>query len=197
MISPGDFDLLTIGHSNLPFERFAALLRDAGVTAVADVRSQPFSRRYPWFSEKPLGQSLHNEGIAYRPMGEALGGRPRDPALFCDGVADYEAMAAVPEFRAGIERVVEATGRRRVCLLCAEREPLDCHRCLLVAPALAARGLTIGHLLHDGSILSHLAIEDGLLSGEAGDDLFAADRASRLAQAYRRRAHKVAFRLPR
>jgi uncharacterized protein (DUF488 family) len=197
MISPGDFDLLTIGHSNQPIERFLALLRDAGVTAVADVRSQPFSRRYPWFSEKRLRPSLESEGIAYMPMGEALGGRPRDPALFCDGVADYQAMAAVPEFRTGIGRVIEAAGRWRVCLMCAEREPLDCHRCLLVAPALAARGLSIGHILGDGSILSHQAIEERLLAGEAADDLFAADRASRLAQAYRRRAGKVAFRPPR
>jgi uncharacterized protein (DUF488 family) len=191
------FDLLTIGHSNLPIEAFLVLLRDAGVTAVADVRSQPFSRRFPWFSEKRLRQSLDSEGIAYVPMGEALGGRPRDPALFCDGVADYEAMAAVPEFRAGIERVVEATGRQRLCLMCAEREPLDCHRCLLVAPALAARGLDLGHILHDGTILSHQAIEQRLLADEPGDDLFAIDRASRLVQAYRRRARKVAFRPPR
>jgi uncharacterized protein (DUF488 family) len=197
MPSSQAFDLFTIGHSNQPIERFLALLRDAGVTALADVRSTPFSRRFPWFSAKPLRARLEAEGVAYLAMGDALGGRPRDPALFRDGVADYQAMAAMPEFHAGIERVIATTRHHRVCLMCAERDPLDCHRCLLVAPALAARGLDVGHVLSDGSILAHAAIEERLLADEEGDDLFATDRTDRLARAYRRRASTVAFRLPR
>ena len=112
------------------------LVQDAGVTAIADVRSVPFSRRFPWFSGPALAARLQGADIAYLPFGDALGGRPRDPALYCEGVADYEKMAATPQFRAGLDRVAEATGRFRVCLMCAEREPLDCHRCLLVARAL-------------------------------------------------------------
>jgi uncharacterized protein (DUF488 family) len=197
MLSPQSFDVLTIGHSSQPIDRFLALLRDADVTALADVRSTPSSRRFPWFSAKPLQARLEAEGIAYLPMGDALGGRPRDPSLFRDGVADYEAMAATPEFHAGLARVIETMRQHRVCLMCAERDPLDCHRCLLVAPPLAVRGLAIGHVLGDGSVISHRTIEDGLLAGAASDDLFAGGRSERLAQAYRRRAHKVAFRLPR
>ena len=78
----------------------------------------------------------------------------------------------------------------RVCLMCSEREPLDCHRCLLVGRALARRGVTVGHILGDGSIEPHAATEDRLLAGlrpGAGADLFG-DRESRLADAYRRRA---------
>src|SRR5262245_39482828 len=82
-------DLLTIGHSNLTADRFVALLKDAGVTAVADVRSVPFSRWCPWFSGKALAERLAGEAIAYIAVGDALGGRPRDPRLYRDGVADY------------------------------------------------------------------------------------------------------------
>jgi uncharacterized protein (DUF488 family) len=188
---PSSFDLFTIGHSNHPVDRFVALLKGAGVTAIADVRSQPSSRRCPWFSARALNQRLETEGIAYVPMGDALGGRPRDPRLFRNGAADYEAMAATPAFRAGIDRVVEEARRSRVCLMCAEREPLDCHRCLLVAPALAARGLRIGHLLADGSIAPHEEIEKRLLTA-AGGDLFGNDPAS-LAEVYRQRARSAAF----
>ena len=138
------FDLLTIGHSNQPADRFIGLLRNAGVTTVADVRSVPFSRRFPWFSAKALAERLAREGIAFLPLGDALGGRPRDPEFYCDGVADYEAMAAAPEFRAGLDQVADAMSRHRLCLMCAEREPLDCHRCLLLARRLAERGLTPG-----------------------------------------------------
>ena len=189
------FDLFSIGHSNIPAARFAAMLQDAAVTAVADVRSVPNSRWFPWFSQKALAAQLSSIGIAYTAMGDTLGGRPRDDSLYRDGVADYEAMAKQPEFRAGLDRLQEIIARSRVCLMCAEREPLDCHRCLLVARRLAERGLTIGHILHDGTVESHAATEQRLLAldGDAGG-LFAAGQDERLAAAYRRQARAVAFR---
>ena len=194
MTPPEACDLLTIGHSNLPADRFVALLQNAGVAVVADVRSVPFSRRFPWFSGKALAERLMREGIAYIPLGEGLGGRPRDPKLYCDGVADYDAMAATPAFRADLDRVVDDMRRRRLCLMCAEREPLDCHRCLLVSRALAARGVVPGHILADGTIEPHAATEARLLALAGGEaDLFRAP-SDRLAEAYRRRARAVAAR---
>lgn len=190
------FDLLTIGHSNVAAAQFDALLRGAGVTAVADVRSVPFSRRFPWFSGKPLAQRLHGAGIAYMAYGDALGGRPKNASLYRDGIADYEAMAATAEFRDGLDRVTAEMHRHRVCLMCAEREPLDCHRCLLVGRALAKRGLSIGHILHDGGIEPHSDTEARLLTlarRSKTADLFD-DRANRLTQAYRQRARTVAAR---
>ncbi len=189
------FDLFSIGHSNIPAARFAVMLQDAAVTAVADVRSMPNSRRFPWFSQKALAVQLGGIGIAYAAMGDTFGGRPRDDRLYRDGVADYEAMAKQPEFRTGLDRLQEIMARSRVCLMCAEREPLDFHRFLLVARRLAERGLAVGHILHDGTVEPHAATEQRLLAldGEAGD-LFAAGQDERLAAAYRRRARAVAFR---
>jgi uncharacterized protein (DUF488 family) len=103
-------------------------------------------------------------------------------------------MAARPEFAAGLARVVDETAHHRVCLLCAEREPLDCHRCLLVGRALAERGLKLGHIRVDGSVEPHATTEDRLLTLVGDADLFS-DRTERLAHAYRRRAHAVAARL--
>ncbi len=191
-----EFDLFSIGHSNIPAERFVAMLRGAGVNAVADVRSTPFSRFFPWFSGKKLAGLLGREGMAYLPYGDALGGRPRDPALYCDGIADYEAMARQPEFQAALERLRADASQCRVCLLCAEREPLDCHRCLLVGRALAARGLAIGHILHDGAIEPHGATEQRLLQRDGQPaDLFVTGHDERLAAAYHRRARAVAYRV--
>jgi len=189
------FDLFSIGHSNIPAERFVALLRDAGVDAIADVRSTPFSRRFPWFSAKSLVATLAQHGMAHLAYGEALGGRPRDAALYRDGVAEYEAMAQRPEFQIGLDRLLADAALARVCLMCAEREPLDCHRCLLVARALAERGLAVGHILHDGTIEPHQATEQRLLAlaGE-GDDLFVTGQNERLAAAYRRRVRAVGYR---
>jgi uncharacterized protein (DUF488 family) len=203
MTAQRDFDLLTIGHSNLAADRFVDLVKQSGVELIADVRSVPFSRRFPWFSGKALAPRLAQDGIGYAAHGDALGGRPRDTALYCDGVADYEAMAARPDFQAGLDRVVAEP--RHICLMCAEREPLDCHRCLLVARALKERGLRIGHILVDGTIEPHAATEERLLAltsgkrkgaaADTGPGLFD-DRATRLAAAYRRRAGAIAARAP-
>src|SRR5581483_609982 len=149
----------------------------------------------PWFSAKNLAPFLAAHDVAYLSYGEGLGGRPNDPALYCDGVADYEAMARRPQFKDALARLqADATGRK-LCLLCAEREPLDCHRCLLVARALAERGRNVGHILHDGAIEAHAATEQRLLAldKDAGD-LFTTGHDSRLASAYRNRARAVAFR---
>ncbi len=189
------FDLYSIGHSNIPADRFVALLQSAGVDAIADVRSVPFSRFFPWFSQKVLAARLAEAGIRYAAMGEALGGRPRNDRLYRNGVADYEAMAAQPEFLRTLESLVASTARSRICLLCAERDPLDCHRFLLVSRRLAEHKLAIGHILHDGAIEPHDTAEQRLLAlDDKGCDLFAAGQAERLAAAYRRRAQAVAFR---
>lgn len=189
------FDLLTIGHSNIPIERFVALLRQAGVTALADVRSVPASRRFPWFSKNNLAARLAQDGIDYAAMGDVFGGRPRDRRLYRDGVADYEAMAKEPQYLDGLARLTAEAAHARVCLMCAEREPLDCHRCLLVARSLAEQGLAVGHILHDGAVEPHTETERRLLAlaGE-GYDLFVSGQREGLAAAYRRRADAVAYR---
>jgi uncharacterized protein (DUF488 family) len=189
------FDLFTIGHSNIAAERFVAMLRKVGVAAVADVRSIPASRFCPWFSAKNLVPLLAGARVNYLFFGEELGGRPRDPSLYRDGVADYETMARRSSFHAALERLLANAGQQCLCLMCSERDPLDCHRCLLVGRALAARGVAIGHIGHDGAIQSHAAIEQRLLDLADGDgDLFATGQDERLAAAYRRRARAVAYR---
>jgi uncharacterized protein (DUF488 family) len=188
------YDVFTIGHSNIPADRFIALLRDAEVNAVADVRSVPRSRWVPWFAAKALAESLASAGITYAMMGDALGGRPRDTSLFRDGVVDYDAMAVQSEFVASLNQLIGEAARSRVCLMCAERDPLDCHRCLLIARRLAERGLAVGHILHDSAIEPHAATEERLLALDAdAAGLFAAGESERLAAAYRQRAHAVGF----
>lgn len=141
--------------------------------------------------------------LALLSYGAALGGRPQSPDLYCDGVADYEAMVRQPDFQAGLDALIadagqlraHGPGNGRLCLMCAERAPLDCHRCLLVARALAARGFTVGHILYDGSVEAHTAAERRLLELAATDgDLFATGQNERIAAAYRRRARAVAYR---
>jgi uncharacterized protein (DUF488 family) len=187
-------EVLTIGHSTLPYERFLALLRQASVTAVADVRTAPYSRYFPHFNRDTLRDELRRDQIAYVFLGEELGGRPKDKRLFCDGIADYEKMARTEQFAKGLDRVVDGAKKYRLAVMCSEHDPLDCHRCLLVGRALKQRGATVRHILGSGEIIGHDAIETKLmaLSNKIDDDFFEPIE-KRLAAAYHDRASKVAF----
>src|SRR5215467_9032812 len=175
-------EVLTIGHSTHSWERFVALLHSANVTAIADVRTSPYSRHSPQFSRDTLRAQLQLDGISYVFLGKELGGRPSGHRFYCDGIADYEKMAQTPEFSKGLDRIIEGAKKYRVALMCSERDPLDCHRCLLVGRALAQRGVRVTHILDDGNVVSHTEIEDTLLrlSGRESDDFFA-PRSERLA----------------
>jgi uncharacterized protein (DUF488 family) len=131
--------ILTIGHSRHSWERFTALLDGAGVEAIADIRSTPRSRFSPHFNKDTMREALAARGVAHMFLGKELGGRPQSPALYTDGVADYEKMATSPEFRLGLDRLIEAAARRSVAAMCSEADPLECHRCRSSAVRLPGR----------------------------------------------------------
>jgi len=189
--------VLTIGHSAHPWERFAALLQGAGVTAIGDVRTSPYSRRSPHFNRDQLREKLRQVGVAYVFLGGELGGRPKEPKLYSNGVADYEGMAKSAEFSKGLRRVIEGAKDYRIALLCSEQDPLSCHRCLLVGRALANHGVEVRHILSQGAVKTQAEIEHRLLElhGQDAHDLFL-PRTDKLAAAYRAQARKVAFARP-
>lgn len=191
---PSEPRILTIGHSTHGWDRFQALLDGAGVTAVADVRTSPWSKHTPQFNKDALAERLRQAGLAYVFLGDALGGRPSGAYLFANGVADYETMAAEPAFQAGLERVRKGVETHVVALMCAEQEPLDCHRCLLVSRQLRGAGLPVAHILPDGRVEAHEDTERRLLvcEGLEHEDIFESPT-DRLDRAYRQRARKVAF----
>jgi uncharacterized protein (DUF488 family) len=198
--------LLSFGHSNHDWPTFVALLRGAGVTALTDVRSSPYSRWLPYFNKGPLESGLREEGIDYLFLGDQLGGRPESRALYDeDGRVDYERVRQTEPFQRGLERLTRNFRDRTVAFLCSEEDPLDCHRGLMIAPALRVLGFAPDHLRKDGSIETNEEMESRLLHatgvGEGLlDGLFAAlvtekERREMLVEAYRRMARQKAYRL--
>ena len=185
--------VLSVGYSQLTLEAFVERIAGAKVTAIADVRSAPYSRRQPHFDREALRAALKARDIAYVFLGKELGGRPSSPELFDAGVADYDQIARTPLFEAGLKRVLDGARRYRVCLMCSEAAPLDCHRCLLVGRALHERSVEVIHLLADGSECDQAAVEQQLIEMAGGDRDFFQNPAERLAAAYRKRAKKVAY----
>lgn len=180
--------VLTIGTSDTPWTDFLSRLDQYSVGCVIDVRSFPRSRR-PCFNQAPLQTGLNRRGIAYLHLGDQLGGNVVDQA------ASYTHRITLPDFLDGIGEIMAVARRCRPVLVCAEGEPLDCHRAVVIARYLAHTGQAdIGHILRDGRLEPNADFEDRLLR-RAGlqSDLFA-DRAERLATAYASRLLRMGLR---
>jgi hypothetical protein len=142
--------------------------------------------------------------MSYLFLGDRLGGRPDDPALYdAEGRVDYERVRATAAFRAGLDSLLREAGCCPVAMLCSEADPLDCHRGLMIAPALVERGVAPLHIHRDGRFETIAVLEQRLLA-ESGvgegiiDGLFAAqvtaeERRGLLAEAYRAMARRKAF----
>ena len=185
-------EVFTIGHSSHTLDEFVALLRRRRVTVVADVRAAPYSRFNPQFKRDSLAAGLGALGLEYVFLGRELGGRSADSADYRDGRIDYDRVRKTERFQRGVERIVRGAERQRIALMCAEKEPLACHRTLLVAPALDARSIAVAHILADGSIEPHGATMDRLLDllRLPREDLFRS-RAEIIAEAVVRQAARV------
>ncbi len=158
-------ELFTIGHSNLSIEAFVLLLQQHEITAVVDVRSHPFSRYLPHFNQSEIKASLSAVGIQYVFLGKELGARPEDLSCYdTGGKALYDRIATTPLFLAGIQRLLKGVENYRVSLMCAEKDPITCHRTILVCHKLKDLSLQINHILSDGNLESHQNLEGRLLS---------------------------------
>lgn len=147
--------LYTIGHSTHAAEHLVSLLKQHGVNGVCDVRSKPYSRMNPQFNREALKQVLRGNGISYGFLGEELGARSEDASCYEQGKVQYDRLARTHLFRKGLDRVRE--GMRDFCLalMCAEKDPLECHRTILVARYLDGMGIEIHHILSDGHLETH------------------------------------------
>lgn len=187
--------IYTIGHSNHPIDRFLGLLQPHGITAVADVRSTPYSRFNPQFRREKLQTALANIGIQYVFLGDELGARSQDPACYDgEGRVSYAKLARTELFRKGLERLRIGMADHRISLMCAEREPLECHRTILVARELVREGVAVTHILGDGSLESHEHTLQRLAASLklTGSDLFS-DSAGLVEQAYDLQAARIAY----
>lgn len=160
--------LLTIGYGNQrSFDDFVTLLLNHGINYLVDVRTKPFSKFRPEFSQEPLATNLKRNGIVYVMLGDALGGRPADPSCYTDGKVDYSKVREREWFVEELTRL--ETGWReghRIAIMCAEAAPERCHRTKLVGEALVAQGVLVAHIDADGVIVSHEAVIARLQRGQ-------------------------------
>lgn len=156
-------ELYTIGHSNHPLERFIELLQRHHITAIGDVRSQPYSRFNPQFNRETLQKELQQHKIAYVYLGKELGARSDDPGCYVGGKVQYSRLAQTDLFQQGLDRLRKGMETYRIALMCAEKDPLMCHRTILICRHLRADDIALKHILEDGQLEDNRESEERLL----------------------------------
>ena len=189
--------LYTIGHSNHTIEDFIILLKQHGINCAADVRSASYSRYRPQFNKDAIASELEAAGIAYMFLGKELGGRPKDLSCYEDGCVDFRRVAKRDEFKRGIERLLADVPKYRIALMCAEKDPLQCHRTILVSRHLKKHNIHIKHILADGNIEEHTEAERRLVRMlKAEPALFESTKkeTETIEQAYDQQAKRISYR---
>jgi len=193
--------LFTLGHSVMQSSAFLEILERHGISLVIDVRSKPQSYRFPHFDQAELEKTLSAGGIRYLFLGEELGGRPEDPKAYrSDGLVDYRTWRKSRPIQYGIERVLRELAGCDLVLMCAEEDPLNCHRFLMICPELVMVGVEPCHIRKGGVIETQREAEDRLLQSQqlaavAGASLFSDDREAALEDAYISQSKECAFRV--
>jgi uncharacterized protein (DUF488 family) len=189
--------LYSIGHSNHSFDRFAELLQSHKIQAIADVRSSPFSRHNPQFSKDELERNLKLQSIAYVFLGKELGARRDEPECYMGGKVVYDQVVKTDAFQRGLQRLVEGASKMRVAMLCAEGDPLTCHRSILIGRHIVQFVDEVVHILPNGNIETQVEAEQRLLEEceLQHEDLFLT-RNDRILEAYQRRGECIAYEEP-
>lgn len=187
-------NIFTIGYSSFSLEAFIETLKKYKISAVADVRSTPYSQFKPEFNRESLKEELSKNNIAYVFLGEECGARVNDPNCYINGKVDYDLVAKSQKFKAGIERIKRGMEKYKIVLMCAEKDPITCHRTILICRNLHYASVQINHILSDGRCENHKDSELRLLKlfNLSDPDLFRSDE-QRLNDAYSRQGEKIAY----
>jgi uncharacterized protein (DUF488 family) len=163
----GSNSIFTIGYGARAIDAFIAVLKVHQVAWLLDVRTAPYSRFKPEYSQDALRTALEAQGIRYVYMGDQLGGRPADPDCYVDDKVDYARVRTRPFFQAGIARVQNAFAlRHRVVLMCSEGRPEECHRSKLIGEALVELGVPVEHIDEEDRLVTHEAVIARLTDGQ-------------------------------
>lgn len=153
--------IYSIGHGQKTIEEFISELQSFDIHYLIDVRSTPFSKWAPQFNKGVIEQTLKSEGITYLYMGDVIGGRPLDECCYDDdGYFNYRAMAEMPQFKAGLQRLVTANKKGcRVAVMCSETDPSQCHRSKLIGRELYFNdNISMTHILAPKKSISQAEI---------------------------------------
>ena len=144
-------------------EEFIKLLTMHSIAVICDVRSVPYSQYASQFNKELINKELQKHNIRYVFLGKELGVKSDNPRCYANGRVQYKCLAQEPLFNQGINRLLEGIKNHRVTLMCAEKDPMTCHRTILICRHLRSKCVEIKHILEDGKIEYNTDLEQRLL----------------------------------
>lgn len=148
--------IYTIGHSSHDLQYFLSLLKLHNINTIVDIRSVPFSNYVPHFNKDIIKSSLNKNNILCIYMGIELGINQENLMLYTNNILDYNKVIVSPNFTTGIERLKNGIFKGyNIAIMCTEKDPIDCHRSILIGEILRHQNYSVLHILPDGRIESH------------------------------------------
>ncbi len=181
----------TIGYAGVTIDRFVQILESLRITLLIDVRSIPKSQYFYQFNNNNLSKTLANFGIKYENWNQEFGARQDDLNFYTDNILDYEKFAKSQQFKDGISRLAKLENQgENICLMCAEIDPINCHRAILCGKEIFANGIEINHIIakRNGETYfeNHKEFEKGLIQ---------ITKINNIDEAYRKQNKKIGYKL--
>lgn len=189
--------IYTIGHSNYEMNDFLHMVATYGIDIIVDVRSAPYSKYCPQFNKEVIQKSLSNVGVKYLFLGKELGARPEDKSCYCGGRVQFGLLRNTALFKEGIARIKAGENKKyRLAIMCSEKNPIDCHRAILVSRVLVEEGVEVKHIISDTEVIDHRQLEQQLQKKFKIEPLlFDTENAAkdRIAEAYKRQEEQITY----
>ena len=192
--------IYTIGYTGFSINDFLRILKEYKIQVVIDVRSSPYSERYPDYNRPNFEKKLNNNGIYYRNYVEEFGARQENPLYYTDGYLDFNKFSKTNAFQRGVTKIRNSLDKNYVItFLCAEKNPIQCHRAILVSRAFSDLGYQVYHILPSGKCETQHDIEQQLLAmyfpNGIQQDIFSEpiDMDEAIDVAYRKQNQKIGY----
>lgn len=192
--------IYTIGYTVFSIDDFIDVIKYYGISCVIDVRSSPFSKHYPDYNKDVLEQRLKQHGILYRNYAKEFGARQTNPIYYSGDIVDFDKFIQSAQFLEGVSRVTKGIEKGyKFALMCAEKDPINCHRSIMLGKGFSKNGYEVNHIISKTNIETQNELEERLLEIYHQDrfqlTLFGEDRseADLIADAYTKRNFEIGY----
>ena len=188
--------IYTIGHSNYEVDEFLKIVTAYGIQIIIDIRSAPYSKYCPQFNKDIIEKVLNNSGIKYLFLGKELGARPDDPTCYEYNRVQFDKLKETELYKRGKERLKECANECTIALMCSEKDPINCHRTILVSRLLKGEGIEVRHILDESKTVSQNEIEEQLQKKFKLDPLLFDPpdaKQARIDDAYKKQEEKITY----
>lgn len=158
--------LFTIGYVNHTIPSFISALKAHSIAYVFDVRSIPYSKNWPEFNKENLKGALVDSGIKYYFLGKQFGARRIESELYSSkGYVDFNLVIAQESFQEAMDATECALNNgHNVVLMCSEKDPLMCHRCIMLGKAFKQRNIICKHIMEGNALVDQVEVEQKLVN---------------------------------